>query len=279
MKRQIKIGLLGALLAGSAMTYRAVNASDHDDGETDTKARALNLTDHFAFRTPDNDESMTLIMYFNPRSLPGYAYFMSTQARYEFHVSRAESRTSAPTGADDVILRFDATGAPDASGAQPVRFTLVKDGVEVASHEGATTAFSASKSGDLTINEVDVNGHGIRYFIGARQDSFHFDVIRFFQVRAFLAARFFGGADGNGDATAGLDANCEGDAFLGGILGADEGDGDNVNLFNPPTCAPDFTKGYNVTAITVDVPIQMLQLDDDSKETIFDTWSTISVPQ
>src|SRR5436190_1683644 len=27
-------------------------ASDHDDGETDLKARALNLSDHFAFKSP-----------------------------------------------------------------------------------------------------------------------------------------------------------------------------------------------------------------------------------
>jgi hypothetical protein len=276
MKRQIKVALLGVtLLMGTALTYRAVNASDHDDGETDSKARALNLTDHFAFRTPGNADSMTLIMYFNPRSLPGYAYFMSTQARYEFHVSRATTRTSAPTGANDLIVRFEATGEPDASGVQPVRMTILKDGAEIAAHDGATTSFAGSKTGNVTTNEVDVDGHDVRWFIGARQDSFHFDVIRFFQVRAFLAARFFGGANGNSDPTAGLAPNCRGDAFLSLLSGGDD-DADDINLFNPPECAPDFTKGYNVTAIVVDVPIAMLQ---ENGETIFDTWSTISVPQ
>ena len=30
-------------------------------------------------------------------------------------------------------------------------------------------------------------------------------------------------------------------------------DGDVINLWNPPSCAPDFTKNYNVTAIVMKV--------------------------
>ena len=99
------------------------------------------------------------------------------------------------------------------------------------------------------------------------------DVQRFFQVRAFLAGRFFGGAGGTGDPDAPLAANCKGQALLNGILNGAEGDGDEVNLFNPPECAPDFTKNYNVTAIVLNVPIA------DLGGTVFDTWSTISVAQ
>jgi hypothetical protein len=108
-----------------------------------------------------------------------------------------------------------------------------------------------------------------------RADSFYFDVNRFFQVRAFLASRFFGGAGGIGSATAALAANCKGQAFLANVTvpGSDAVDGDGINLFNPPLCAPDFTKNLNVTAIVLNVPIAMLG------GTIFDTWSTISVKQ
>jgi hypothetical protein len=35
-------------------------ASDHDDGETDLKSRALNLSDHFAFRSPSDPSGNTL---------------------------------------------------------------------------------------------------------------------------------------------------------------------------------------------------------------------------
>src|ERR1043165_6729797 len=53
-----------AILAASQVGY----ASDHDDGETDLKARALNLSDHFAFKSGSD---LALVMYFNPRGLPG----------------------------------------------------------------------------------------------------------------------------------------------------------------------------------------------------------------
>lgn len=283
MRRKILYSLLFiSAVGGVALTQHMVGASDHDDGESDSKARALNLTDHFAFRTPGDPTKLTLIMYFNPRSLPSYPYFLSTNARYEFHVSRADSRTSAPTGASDVVLRFEATGAPSASGVQPITMTVIADGDEVGSHDGETTSFAASKAGDITANEATIGGDDYTYFVGMRQDSFHFDVIRFFQVRAFLAARFFGGAGGNGDPTAGLADNCRGDKFLanllpGGVAANEAGgasDGDVLNLFNPPTCAPDFTKNYNVTSIAVNLPIEALGGD-----TVFDTWSTISVAQ
>jgi hypothetical protein len=127
----------------------------------------------------------------------------------------------------------------------------------------------------VTNNTATIDGSTFRYFVGARQDGFHFDVIRYFQVRAFAAARFFGGTGGLGDSTAGLEANCRGDAFLS-VLGGGDDDADDVNLFNPPSCAPDFTKNYNVTAITVDLPVAALQ---DSGEVVFDTWSTISLPR
>ena len=64
-----------------------------------------------------------------------------------------------------------------------------------------------------------------------------------------------------------------GDAFLANLLGGETlpADADGINLFNPASCAPDFTKNYNVTSIALNVPIA------DLGGTVFDTWSTISV--
>jgi len=271
MKRLI--GLVAVtLLVGVAVvaTTQTGEASDHDDGETDIKARSLNLTDHFAFKSADSPNDLTLIMYFNPRSLPGKAYFMSTRARYEFHVSKVADKGDQPTAADDFVFRFEAA-APDAAGAQAVTLTVLKDGAELGTQTGASTPFAASQAGTITTNVGTVGGIGVKYFIGQRADAFTFDVLRFFQVRAFLADRFFGkGTKGNN--AAGLTANCKGQGFLHGLLVAAENDGDEVNLFNPPSCAPDFTKNYNVTAIVLNVPIANL-----GGGTVFDTWSTISV--
>jgi hypothetical protein len=218
-------------------------------------------------------------MYFNPRSLPGRQYTMSSNARYEFHVSKAASRVAAPTAADDWVFRFEA-GAPDAAGVQPLTLTVLKNGTVAGTHTGSTTSFAASKSNQITTN-TGAAGIPVKYFVGQRADSFHFDVVRFFEVRAFLASRFFGGAGGNGDAGATLADNCRGDKFLanlqaGGVGQNEAGgvsDGDVINLFNPPSCAPDFTKSLNVTAIVLNVPIAQLG------GTVFDSWSTISVKE
>jgi len=271
MKRRFML-LGGVLLAGAALfaTTRTGEASDHDDGETDIKARALNLTDHFAFKSADSPNDLTLVTYFNPRSLPGKAYFMSTQARYEMHVSKVADKTDQPTNADDFVFRFEA-GAPDAAGVQQITLTVLKDGQVLGTHTGASTSFAASKANNNTVNTGSIGGIDVKYFIGQRADAFAFDVIRYFQVRSFLADRFFGNGT-KGNANASLAPNCKGQAFLGGI-GNSEGDGDDVNLFNPPSCAPDFTKNYNVTAIVLNVPIAEL-----GGGSVFDTWSTISVP-
>jgi hypothetical protein len=262
---------------GIAATLHDGEASDHDDGQADLKGQALNLTDHFAFKSPMNANELSLIMYFNPRSLPGRQYTLSPNSRYEFHVSKAAAATTAPSVKDDFVFRFEAA-APRADGTQAVTMTILKDGMEVGKHEGATTGFAASKATSIMTNSGSAGGIDFKYFVGMRADSFHFDVIRFFQVRAFLADRFFGGPNGTGNAAAGLAPNCRGDAFLtpklpGGTGETTPADGDLLNLFNPPSCAPDFTKNYNVTAIVLNVPFSQLG------GTIFDTWSTISVAE
>jgi hypothetical protein len=266
MKRIVLIAAIAAI----AIAGRAVQASDHDDNENDLKSRALNLTDHFAFKSPADPSQLSLIMYFNGRSLPGHQYFLSTNARYEFHVSKVASKTTTPTAKDDFVFRFEA-GPPDANGVQQLTLTVFRDGASLGTHTGSTTAIGPSRKGQITTNQGSVGGMPVRYFVGPRADSFTFDVIRFFQVRSYLADRFFGGPGGVGNAGAALAPNCRGDGLLAEGTTADE---DTVNLFNPPSCAPDFTKNLNVTAIVLNVPIAQL-----GGGTVFDTWSTIAVAQ
>lgn len=261
-----------ALVAALGITQHRVEASDHDDGDIDLKGRALNLTDHYAFKSGTN---LTLIMYVNPRSLPGRQYYLSENARYEFHVTKVASRGAASNTTEDYIFRIEA-GAPTAAGIQPLTLTVLSGGTTtVGTATGTSTPFAASQANTgLTINTATVGAFsGIKFFVGQRSDGFHFDVNRYFQVRDYLARRFFGGAGGIGDPTSPLGPNCEGDTFLQGILGTAETDGDNVNLWNPPSCAPDFTKNLNVTSIALEVPISALG------GSIFDTWSTISVKE
>lgn len=273
-KRLLGSGILMGGLAAIALSYGPSIASDHDDGENADKERALNLTDHYVFRSPGDATKLTFVMYVNGRSLPGRQYYLATNARYEFHVDTITSKLDPAASANDVVFRFEA-GAPNAAGVQAVELTVLKNMggtlTEVESIMGNSTPFGASKANTgLTVNTTaDVGGIDVKWFVGQRQDTFTFDVQRFFQVRNFLATRFFGKGATQGDATnAYLPPNCRGDGLL------DEGtvaDHDVVNLWNPPSCAPDFTKNYNVTAIVLEVPISQLG------GTVFDTWSTVSV--
>jgi hypothetical protein len=210
---------------------------------------------------------------------------LSTQARYEFHVSRPSAKNAAASTNDNVVLRFEA-GAANTDGTQPVTFTYLRDGAVIGQHVGSTTSMANSRlntNTSNTNNSATIGTDTFTYFVGSRADTFHFDVIRYFQVRNFAARRFFGGSGGIGEPIppAYLESNCKGQAFLGGVAaagGTPELDGDDVNLFNPADCAPDFTKNYNVTAIVVKAPIAALR-SVGGAENIFDSWSTISIPQ
>src|ERR1051326_7178925 len=123
-----------ALLAG-AIGWVGLRASDHDDGETDKKARSLNLTDLYVFRENDQDSgaaagSLALIMCTNPRSVARQQYYFSSNARYEFHLTQRASKTAPVTGADDVTLRFE-FGPPDASSQQAMTITAIRNGSEI----------------------------------------------------------------------------------------------------------------------------------------------------
>ncbi len=258
-----------AVLGAGTMTF----ASDHDDGETDSKARALNLTDHFAYKNAAGD-ALVLTMYFNPRSLPSVNYNLSTNARYEFHISKVATKTTAPTTTDDYLLRFEG-GAPTASGAQPITLTVFKNGTMTGTSSGMSTDFATSKANTaVVVNAGTATTLNAKWFSGMRSDAFTFDVQRYFEVRSFLADRFFGGTGGVGNANASLAPNCLGQTFAQGFLGTgDTTDGDKINLWNPASCAPDFTKNYNVNAIIVEIPLAGLD------GTVFDTWSSISAKQ
>ena len=285
MKRIIG-GSLAALVAitAVAMTMRDGEASDHDDGENtgpadsgNIKDRARNLTDHFAFKSPSAADELALVMYFNPRSLPGRQYFLGADTRYEFNVAKVGTRTEGAKVVPDYVFRFEAKGAPSPTGIQMITLTVLANegGTLVSKGEmtGTSTDFANSRANTITTNaNANLGGFDVKWFAGQRADSFHFDVNRFFQVRAFLAQRLFGKGATQGDAgTPALAPNCRGDGFF------DEGaipDHDGINLFNPPSCAPDFTKNLNVTAIVLNVKIANL-----GGGAIFDTWSTVSTLQ
>ncbi|MBM0741990.1 DUF4331 domain-containing protein [Phormidium sp. CLA17] len=217
-----------------------VRSSDHDDGEVDTKGRNLNLTDLFVFREQDQNSAaapgnLVLIMNTNPRSLARQQYYFSTRARYEFKITRVADKNAPVTGVPNAIVRFE-FGAPDANKQQAVKITTIVDGNTTVAMGKTTPLGSASQP---VVNNVSLGGANATVFAGLREDPFFFDVEQYFRVRA--------GARGMGPAVG----------------------------FRPASTAVDFTKGYNVNAIAISIPISLIS---GGSSTVFDVWETISLP-
>lgn len=248
LRRSRGVAIGGALVLGIILAAVGIpqylKASDHDDGEVDTKGRNLNLTDLFVFREKDQNpgasaDDLVFIMNTNPRSLPRQVYYFSTRARYEFNVTRVTDNNATPTGKPDVTLRFE-FGDPSSSDArQPITVTAIRDGATIGNATGTTTSLR-DRASVPTINEVSLGGSNLGVFAGLREDPFFFDVTQFFRVRGALRQ-----------------------------VGPDAG-------FRSPERAVDFTKDYNVNSIAVRVPRTFLQGANNA--TTFDVWETISVP-
>lgn len=255
IKKSIGLSAFALLISVSALALSSTiqppptQASDHDDGDIDTRSRALSLTDLYVFRERDQNPSaasddLIFVMNTNPRSVARLQYFFSSQAQYDFNIARVNNVDGVPTGVPDLTLRFTFT-APDRSMRQ--RFT-----VTAIDRQGRTTAVSRSPQGQAlsttplrsatspTLNQVRMPGGTITAFAGLREDPFFFDVEQFFRVRA-------------------------------GLLNI----GPSVS-FRPPATAIDFATGYNVNTIVLRVPRRLLQAGTDA--TAFDTWLSIAAP-
>jgi hypothetical protein len=243
LKKIIGASVLALGLAVATVTVIPiyVNASDHDDGEVDTKGRNLNLTDLYVFREKDqnpsaSEDDLIFVMNTNPRSVARQQYYFSSNALYEFKVTQVADKDATPTGQEDVILRFQFE-EPNSKGEQGFKLTAIANEKKIGVGEGRTTPLSADKN--PTLNELNLGNSKVSVFAGLREDPFFFDVEQFFRVRA-------------------------------GALGI----GPQVG-FRPTNQALDFAKGYNVNTIVVRVPRSLLQ--GKTKATTFDVWQTISV--
>jgi Domain of unknown function (DUF4331) len=226
-----------------------LQASDHDDGDIDVRSRALSLTDLYVFREQDQNsgaaaDDLILVMNTNPRSLARQQYFFSTEARYEFKISRVANLNGVPTGSPDMTLRVTFGAAQSSSRRQPMTITLLEKGKQpvvinrTQSNRPIVTTPLISADDPVT-NAIAVKGRDVSVFAGLREDPFFFDVEQFFRVRA-------------------------------GLLGR----GPSVG-FRTADKALDFAKGYNVNTIVMRVPRKLLQAG--TQATTFDAWLTISV--
>jgi hypothetical protein len=246
-----------SLLATISFLPNTLKASDHDDGEVDTKGRNLSLTDLYVFRDKDqnpnaSDKDLVFVMNTNPRSLPSQQYYFSTNAAYDFHVTRVSNNDATPTGADDVILRFQFS-APDRFNRQKLSVTAIRNGTPTTVSQTIAGApiytTPLKKATTPRVSQIKLGGSNLIVFAGLREDPFFFDVTRFFAVRATLLKNA---------------------GFIELPLPP-------TTTFRSPETAVDFAKDYNVNAIVVRVPRSFLQAGTNA--TTFDVWETISVKQ
>ncbi|MBC7714867.1 MAG: DUF4331 family protein [Rhizobacter sp.] len=232
-----------------------LHASDHDDGVTSIKPASRNLTDLYVFREDQqtgvttDSQNMILIMNSNPRSPAGIQRYFSTNSTYEFHITAlsADEKNSAPTGRDDQIIQFKFSEPDEKTHVQKFSMYVIKGGksVEVTPDEKGplkpkfqSTSIVNSKNEKLTFNNATYDNNRISVFAGLREDPFFFDVDQFFKVR------------------------------MGAL-----GEGPKVG-FRDPATAVDFTIGYNVNTIVVQLPIAMLKAG--TEKPIFDVWETVT---
>jgi len=247
-RRAIPVIALISAAAGLVTAYAlpptaVVRASDHDDGENDVKARALNITDLYVFNeewqtgVASATSELILVMNSNPRSLARQQYYFSEDALYEIHVSRVgvDASVENDTPADDVVLSFDFDAPSATTNVQNFIMTARLDNQTFTSSTGTTTTLAAGTAGTNTVNSLVLNTSTIRVFAGLREDPFFFDVEQYFKIRGGSATGFRAVAD-----------------------------------------AIDFAAGYNVNSIVVGVPIPFLS--GASGASVFDVWTTISLP-
>src|SRR5438093_440734 len=156
------VGLAVVAVAAILVVPGLLVASDHDDGETDTKGRNVNLTDLYAFREGDQtgdasqNSNLILVMNTNPRSVARQQYYFSARTRYEFRIERAASNSAAPAAAGlsrpDIILRFE-FGEP-AANKQSMKVTAIRDGVRMVATGAVTSPLPVPAADAPTIHGV-----------------------------------------------------------------------------------------------------------------------------
>lgn len=210
----------------------------------------MSLTDLYIFREIDQNpaaqsDDLILVMNTNPRSLARVQYFFSTEARYEFRLSRAANVNAVPKTTPDVTFRLTFSAPTGSPRRQLITLSLIDANGQTTTINRTTSGrpiatTSLAAAGSPTMNQLNVRGSAVTLFAGLREDPFFFDVEQFFRVRA--------GALGRGPAVG----------------------------FRDPSSALDFATGYNVNTVVMRVPRRLLQ--GNTQATTFDAWLSLLIP-
>ncbi len=252
----------GLILATGLLAPPPSDASSHREAPLIADDPLADNTDVYAFRSPDDDGTVTLVANYIPLSHPdggpNYTHF-GEDIRYEIHVKNQTSAGALGTATDDITYRFTFSrlnGDPttffnirlaenlntsytlekSTNGGNSFR-TLISDGQTPPANIGPRS-IGGSPAGlgtdYATLEQAAINTSspdGEVVFAGPRDDPFFVDLGGVFD--------------------------------LGGIR-ADFGTDGNLNDDLNPGLARDAVAGYNTHSLVIKVPISELQKDGKS---------------
>ena len=286
----------GLVLAGGLLAPPPSDASSHREAPQIADDPLADNTDVYAFRSPDDDGTVTLVANYIPLSHPdggpNYNHF-GEDIRYEIHVKNQTSAGPLGTATDDITYRFTF----DRVNEDPATFFNIRLG------ENLNTSYTLEKSTD--------GGNSFRTLVSNGKTP-----------PANIGPRSIGGSPaGLGTNYAALEqaavntdspdgetvfAGPRDDVFfvdLGGVFDLgnirDQFGTDGALEHDNPMLARDAVAGYNTHSLVIKVPISELQKDglsapdpdddsddmDDGRNTILDpdfvigVWASASRPR
>jgi hypothetical protein len=171
---QARYGLLALALLGASVPLlitRKAQASDHADTPEIAANPGTDITDVYIFPSPENPDNVVLIMNVNPLITPAQADSTSFDPNvlYQFKID-----TNGDSIEDRVIqVTFEGTGS-----AQIVKVV----GPVAPPQTGALNSKLPALSTTGVINQTFTVPGGLKVFAGVREDSFFFDLERFFEI-------------------------------------------------------------------------------------------------
>lgn len=157
LRQQIRQSLIALVLLGA--TTAATFASSHREAPLIANDPLADNTDLYAFRSPDNPNTITIIANYIPAELPcgGPNYFsFGENIRYEIHI---DNNTATP--GDDIIYRFTFKKTNE----DPTTFFNIRLGKE---NLKTTYKLERSVNGGATFTTIVANGIVPPNNIGAR---------------------------------------------------------------------------------------------------------------
>lgn len=266
-----------ALLGLWALRPPFGDASSHREAPLISSDPLADNTDLYAFRSPDNPGTITIIANYIPLELPeggpNYATF-GENIRYEIHIKNRTSVGPLGSAKDDITYRFTFTQVNE----DPTTFFNIRLG------QNLKTTYICEKSTDGGLSWTPIVSNGIvpPNNIGPRSTSFtgagsYEDLVRAAITTASTGETIFCGP--------------RDDAFfvdLGGIF--DLGQTRSIYGSDPADAnlARDAVAGFNTHAICLQIPIEMLQKEGLRAEQaegpldpnfVIGVWASASRPQ